>query len=86
VIKLVAYQAENELARLIAPHYRRADLEGRTLVQTALASAADIKVTDSELALAAARAPTHRKTRSTPALLHASPGENGRSGWLLRNP
>jgi hypothetical protein len=49
VIKLVAYQAESELARLIAPHYRRAQLEGRTLVQTALASAADIKLTDAEL-------------------------------------
>ena len=49
VIKLVAYQAESELARLIAPHYRRAQLEVRTLVQTALASAADIKVTDAEL-------------------------------------
>ena len=49
VIELVAYQAESELARLVTPHYRRAQLEGRTLVQIALASAADIKVTDSEL-------------------------------------
>ncbi len=49
ILKMVAYQAESDLFRLLAPHYRRVQDEGRTLVQAALASAADIKVTDREL-------------------------------------
>ncbi len=49
VLKMVAYQAESELVRDVAPHYKRADQEGRTLIQAALASAADIKVADSDL-------------------------------------
>src|SRR5205807_2345158 len=49
LIKMVAYQAESDLLRLVAPHYRRADQEGRTLIQSALASAADLEVTQTEL-------------------------------------
>lgn len=49
LVKMVAYQAEGDLVRRIAPHYRRAEDEGRTLVQTALASAADIDVAPGEL-------------------------------------
>jgi hypothetical protein len=49
LIKMVAYQAEGDLVALIRPHYRRADDEGRTLVQSALASSAEIEVTDTEL-------------------------------------
>jgi transposase len=49
LIKMVAFQAESELLQLLTPHYRRADDEGRTLVQNVLASSADIKVTDTEL-------------------------------------
>ena len=68
VIKLVAYQAESELARLIAPHYRRAQPEGRTLVQTALASAADIKVTDSELLVTLVPLSSAHRSRAIAAL------------------
>lgn len=49
LFKMVAYQAESELVRLICPHYRRADDEGRTLIQNALAGSGDIEVTDKEL-------------------------------------
>jgi transposase len=49
VMKVVAYQTETDLVRRIAPHYRRADDEGRTLVQSMLANAADIAVTRDEL-------------------------------------
>lgn len=49
LIKMVAYQAESDLVRMLTPHYRRAADEGRTLVQSALASAADIEVADAEL-------------------------------------
>jgi prepilin-type processing-associated H-X9-DG protein len=68
VVKLVAYQAESELARLIAPHYQRADLEGRTLIQTALASAADIKVTDSELLVTLVPLSSAHRSRAIAAL------------------
>lgn len=49
LIKMVAYQAESDLVRLVAPHYKRVRDEGRTLIQSALASAADLEVTDTEL-------------------------------------
>ncbi|TVS10699.1 MAG: hypothetical protein EA417_18740, partial [Gammaproteobacteria bacterium] len=49
LFKMVAYQAESDLVGLIAPHYRRAEDEGRTLVHSALAGAGEIAVTDEEL-------------------------------------
>lgn len=49
VIKMVAYQAETDLVRRIAPHYHRADDEARTLVQSMLANAGDIAVSATEL-------------------------------------
>ena len=68
VIKLVAYQAESEMVRLLSPHYRRAQLEGRTLVHSALASAADIKVTDSELLITLAPLSSAHRSRAVAAL------------------
>ena len=49
LLKMVAYQAECDLLRLIAPHYRRAEDEGRALIRSALATAGDINLTDDEL-------------------------------------
>jgi transposase len=49
LLKMVAYQAESDLVRLVAPHYKRVADEGRTLIQSALASTADLEVTDTEL-------------------------------------
>lgn len=49
VLKMVAYQAESDLVSLIEPHYRRTHQEGRTLIQSALTSAADLEVTEREL-------------------------------------
>jgi hypothetical protein len=49
LLKMVSYQAESDLVSLVEPHYRRADQEGRTLIQSALASAADLEVTDRQL-------------------------------------
>jgi hypothetical protein len=61
LIKMVAYQAESDLLRLVAPHYRRAADEGRTLIQSALASAADLEVTQTELrVILAAQSSPHR--------------------------
>jgi transposase len=49
LVKMVAYQAESDLVHLVAPHYKRITDEGRTLIQSALASPADLEVTADEL-------------------------------------
>jgi len=68
LIKMLAYQAESDLLRLVAPHYRRADEEGRTLIQAALASAADLKVTKRELRVTLAPQSSPHRTRAIAAL------------------
>jgi len=44
LLKMVAYQAEGDLVRLVASHYQRTEREGRTLIQNALAASGDINV------------------------------------------
>jgi len=68
VLKIVAYQAESDLLRLVAPHYRRVDDEGRTLLQSALASAADLDVTQTELRVTLAPQSSPHRTRAIAAL------------------
>lgn len=70
VLKMVAYQAESDLVQALAPHYRRAEDEGRTLVQSALASAADITVAAVERELRVVLAPmsSPHRTRAIAAL------------------
>ena len=68
LIKMLAYQAESELLRAVAPHYRRVGDEGRTLVQSALASAADIEVTSSELRVTLVPLSSQHRTRAIAAL------------------
>ena len=68
ILKMVAYQAESDLFRLVAPHYRRVQDEGRTLIQSALASAADIEVTDRELRVTLAPMSSLHKTKAVAAL------------------
>lgn len=70
-LKLVAYQAESELVRLVGKHYRRAEDEGRTLVQAALASVADIVVTDTELRVTLAPMSSPHRSRAVRALCDA---------------
>src|SRR5262249_50151693 len=48
LLKMVDYQAERDPVRAVAPHDPRPEGEGRPLVQTALAAAADLEVTDTE--------------------------------------
>jgi len=71
LFKMVAYQAESDLCRLLAPHYKRADDEGRTLVQTALASAADIEVGDAELRITLAPLSSAHRSRAIAAVCEA---------------
>lgn len=68
ILKMVAYQAESDLFRMLAPHYRRVQEEGRTLIQAALASAADIEVSDRELRLTLAPMSSAHKTKAITAL------------------
>ncbi len=70
LLKMVAYQMESDLVRVVAPHYRRADDEGRTLVQAALASAADIAVAADKRELRVLLAPmgSAHRTRAIAAL------------------
>ena len=91
LIKMVAYQAESDLFRLLAPHYARVTDEGRTLIQSALASAADIKVTDRELRLTLAPMSSPHKTRAIAALCNelnkpdtAFPGSHLRIRYAIR--
>ena len=64
LIKMVAYQAESALFRLIASHYQRVEDEGRTLIQSALASSADLVVTEKELRVTLAPQSSPHRTRA----------------------
>ncbi len=64
LLKMVAYQAESDLVRLVTPHYKRAADEGRTLVQSALASAADIVVSEDQLCVTLAPLSSAHRTRA----------------------
>ncbi len=68
LIKMVAYQAESDLVRILAPYYSRADDEGRTLLHSALASAADIVVADTELRITLAPLSSPHRSRAISAL------------------
>jgi hypothetical protein len=68
ILKMVAYQAESDIVQMLRPHYRRAEQEGRTLVQTALASAADLEVTETELRITLAPLSSAHRTRAIAAV------------------
>jgi hypothetical protein len=63
LLKMVAYQVESDLFRLVTPNYKRAEDEGRTLIQSALASAADIEVSETELRILVAPLSSPHRTR-----------------------
>lgn len=68
ILKMVAYQAESELYRMVAPYYKRTEDEGRTLIQAALASAADLEVTETELRVNIAPQSSTHRTKAIAAL------------------
>ena len=68
VLKLVAYQIESDLVERLRPHYARADDEGRTLIQTALQSAAAIEPTDKELRIVLAPLSSPHRCKAVAAL------------------
>ena len=68
VLKMVAYQAEGELVRRISPHYRRADDEGRTLIQSLLAAPADIHVSATDIHVTISELSSPHRTYAAAAL------------------
>jgi hypothetical protein len=93
LIKMLAYQAESDLLRLVTPHYRRVEEEGRTLIQAALASAADLKVTKRELCVTLAPQSSAHRTRAISALCDelnktktSSPGSSLRLNYAIKEP
>ena len=67
-LKMVAYQAETELVRLLAPHYKRNEDEGRTLMHTILTAPAALTATDTELRVQLAPLSSAHRTRAAAAL------------------
>lgn len=68
LLKMVAYQAETDLVRLLAPHYKRAEDEGRTLVQCVLDSPADLVPWGDELLVRIAPLSSPHRSRALAAL------------------
>ena len=87
LIKMVAYQVESDLFRLITPHYKRAEDEGRTLIQSMLASAADLEVNETELRVLITPLSSAHRTRVLATLcgeLNATPTKFPGTNLLLR--
>ena len=63
-----ADQAESELVRTGAPHYRRVAAEGRTPIQAALLRAADLEVTAQELRVTLRPQSSPHRTQAIAAL------------------
>jgi transposase len=68
LLKMVAYQAESDLVRAVAPHYKRHEDEGRTLVQSALTGPANLEVTDTELRVTLAPLSSPHRSRAIAAV------------------
>ena len=71
LIKMVAYQAESDLLALVRPRYARADQEGRTLIQNALATTAELRVEAGELRVTLDPLSSPHRTRAIKALCDA---------------
>ena len=70
-IKMVAYQAESDLLALVRPEYARADQEGRTLIQNALTTTAELRVEGGELHVILEPLSSPHRSRAIEALCEA---------------
>jgi hypothetical protein len=71
LFKMLAYQAESDLFRLVVPHYKRAEDEGRTLIHSALNGPASIEVTEKELRVTLVPLSSAHRTHAIAALCAA---------------
>ncbi len=67
-IRMATYNAESALARLVGPHYARADDEARTLLREAFSSPADLQIMGSELHVRLDPLSAPRRTRAIAGL------------------
>jgi len=71
ILKMVAFQIESDLVEMIRPHYKRAEDEGRTLVQTILQDAADLEPVEGELRITLAPLSSPHRSRVVESLCAA---------------
>jgi transposase len=67
-IRMATYNAESSLARLLTPHYARAEDDAKTLLREAFKSPADLQVIGKELHVTIAAMSSHRRTRAIEGL------------------
>jgi hypothetical protein len=67
-IRMATYNAESSLARLLSPHYARAEDEARTLLREAFKSPADLQVIGDEVHVTIAPMSSRRRTRAIEGL------------------
>jgi hypothetical protein len=67
-VRMATYNAESSLARLMAPHYARAEDEARSLLREIYKASGDIEVVGSELHVRVAPLSAKRRTRALEAL------------------
>ncbi|MGH9262409.1 MAG: putative transposase, partial [Acidimicrobiales bacterium] len=67
-VRMATYNAESALARLLAPHYPRADDEARSLLREAFHAPADLEVIGDELHVRLTPLSAPRRTRTITAL------------------
>ena len=93
LFKMVAFQAESDLVRQITAHYARVGDEGRTLIQTALNSAADIEVRKNEIVVSLAPLSSAHRSKAVAAICEeltvrrvAFPGTKFTLSYSVRAP
>jgi hypothetical protein len=72
ILKMVAFQIESDLVEMIRPHYKRAEDEGHTLVQTILQNAADTEPVEGQLRITLAPLSSPHRSRVVESLLRGA--------------
>jgi len=67
-IRMAAYNAESSLARMIRPHYARAEHEARALIREAMTLSGDLQITNRTVHLRLDPPTAPRRTRALAAL------------------
>ena len=67
-IRMAAYNSESALARMIAPHYRRAEDEARALIREAITLSGDLRLVGDTLHITLDPATAPRRSRAIAAL------------------
>lgn len=76
ILKMLAYQIESDLVEHLGPHYARNDQEGRTLVQAALQSAAEIEPAGDEIRVTLAPLSSPHRSKAVAGLCETLNREN----------